>query len=87
MSSTPIYKIIKYQIVTREVIEPPSNAFNSVSWQIILNKLRKGNIMKNLIKLIRSYLTEREIIIEAKDLRRTRTISSEVPQGSVLGPT
>lgn len=30
---------------------------------------------------------EREIIMKAQDVRRTRTITSIVPQFSVLGPT
>lgn len=63
------------------------NAFNSASWQIILDVLKKRGINEGLIKLIGSYLSERVIIMEAEDLTNTKKISSGVPQGSVLGPT
>ena len=63
------------------------NAFNSASWQIILDKLRKRKIDENLLTLIASYLSEREIIVECEGTTQNIEISSGVPQGSVLGPT
>lgn len=62
------------------------NAFNSASWQTILDELRKRGINESLTKLFGSYLSERAIIIEAEDLINTIKITSDVPQGSVLGP-
>ena len=63
------------------------NAFNSASWQVILEELRKRNIDKNLVAIIASYLSERNIILEAEDITKTISVNSGVPQGSVLGPT
>lgn len=63
------------------------NAFNSASWQKILEELRRREIDESLINVIASYLSEREIILEAEDASRIRKINSGVPQGSVLGPT
>lgn len=36
--------------------------------------------------MIASYLSEREILVEAEDINRTRWNNSVVPQVSVLGP-
>lgn len=63
------------------------NAFNSASWQIILENLRRRGIEESLISVIASYLSQRKIILEAEDETKTVEISSGVPQGSVLGPT
>lgn len=59
------------------------NAFNSASWQIVLDELRKREVDEGLIRIIASYLSDREIVLE----NESRKISSGVPQGSVLGPT
>lgn len=63
------------------------NAFNSASWQNILNDLRKRRIDEGLINLVASYLSEREILMEAEGILKAREVNSGVPQGSVLGPT
>lgn len=63
------------------------NAFNSASWQIILDELRMRNIDEGLIRVMAAYLSERQIILEAENSRKMRKINSGVPQGSVLGPT
>lgn len=42
------------------------NAFNSASWQLILNELKRRGIDNNLIRIIASYLSERCIILEAE---------------------
>lgn len=63
------------------------NAFNSASWQMILEELVKRQVDKSLINIISSYLSERSILIEAEGQRVKKNISSGVPQGSVLGPT
>lgn len=59
------------------------NAFNSASWQAILNRLRRLKIKPYLVKIIASYLSER--VMELGD--QQFTLTSGVPQGSVLGPT
>lgn len=44
------------------------NAFNSVSWQRILNELSRRGVKDSFIKLIGSYLSERSIMLEAENL-------------------
>lgn len=63
------------------------NAFNSASWQLILQELRRRRIKESLISIIRSYLSERHIILEAEGTCKTVKVTSGVPQGSILGPT
>lgn len=70
-------------VVTLDV----KNAFNSASWQLILEKLLRRNINGNLLRIIQSYLSDRKILLEIGDTKRVFKINSGVPQGSVLGPT
>lgn len=69
-------------VVTLDV----KNAFNSASWQLILDKLSRRNINRNLLSIIHSYLSDRNILLEVGDTKRVLEINSGVPQGSVLGP-
>lgn len=57
------------------------NAFNSASWQIILEELKQKGISPSLINIIRDYLNNRKIITDYGD---TVKVNSGVPQGSVL---
>lgn len=63
------------------------NAFNSASWQKVLDTLRKRGIAEYIIRMIRSYLHQRSIRITCGSEIKWFEISSGVPQGSVLGPT
>lgn len=63
------------------------NAFNSASWQLILNKLRERKICESLISVIASYLSERKLLLETDSVTKFVNINSGVPQGSVIGPT
>lgn len=58
------------------------NAFNSASWQRIDEALERMGTPIYLRAMTRSYLSERTIIVEGKEI----PISAGVPQGSVLGP-
>lgn len=60
------------------------NAFNSASWQVILEELRCRRVAKNLINII-GYLSEREIILETDLQIADMKINSGVPQVYVLG--
>lgn len=60
-----------------------TNAFNSANWQKILSRMRCLGVKEYLIRMIRSYFSERVLNIEDKTFKLT----SGVPQGSVLGPT
>ncbi|KAL1447006.1 hypothetical protein WDU94_003522 [Cyamophila willieti] len=59
------------------------NAFNSANWATISTALTRKGISEYLIRMVESYLNEREIVGEEfhKDM------SAGVPQGSVIGPT
>lgn len=70
-------------VVTLDV----KNAFNSASWQIILERLSLKKINSGLIGIIRSYLSNRKIVLDAQDISKEIEVNSGVPQGSVLGPT
>lgn len=59
------------------------NAFNSASWRIILEKLRKWGIQQYLINIVGSYFAERRIMVARE---KHISVTAGVPQGSVLGP-
>lgn len=59
------------------------NAFNSIGWDDIMDKLEDREIDRWIINIIDSYLSYREIRIDGKN---TMKVSGGVPQGSVLGP-
>lgn len=58
------------------------NAFNSAPWKSIVGALETKGVPPYLLNLIKSYLSERTIIIG----RHTMNMTAGVPQGSVLGP-
>lgn len=65
-----------------------TNAFNSIKWNNIRLALQERRFPEYLRKVIRSYLSDREI--EYPGLGNTtifRQVTAGVPQGSVLGPT
>ena len=62
------------------------NAFNSASWQIILDELKTRRINESLIRVISSYLSNRYIILCDGSNSKALQINSGVPQGSVFGP-
>lgn len=63
------------------------NAFNSASWQLILEELTNIGISPYLLRLLGSYLEGRWIILREEDQREYVTVTSGVPQGSIIGPT
>nr|BAK38641.1 unnamed protein product [Tribolium castaneum] len=60
-----------------------ANAFNSVRWPDIIQALIDKGISAYLVNLVRSYLTDRFIIVQHGD---GFNATCGVPQGSVLGP-
>ena len=60
------------------------NAFGSARWTEILKELSRRRIEGNLYKLIKSYLSERTVLVG--DSCRQMKMTCGVPQGSVLGP-
>ncbi|XP_052740749.1 putative 115 kDa protein in type-1 retrotransposable element R1DM [Bicyclus anynana] len=64
------------------------NAFNSAPWKEILLEIRKRGLPGYLQNLLSSYLEDRSIIVrDNKGVTEVITVSSGVPQGSILGPT
>jgi len=61
------------------------NAFNSLQWPVIDEALRKKDTPEYLVLMIRSWLSERQLLVG--DQRNIKTVTCGVPQGSVLGPT
>jgi hypothetical protein len=58
------------------------NAFNSASWQLIIDELDRRNISPYIIRMIESYFSARTLAIDGSRIEVTRG----VPQGSVMGP-
>lgn len=58
------------------------NAFNSLSWRVILDALHKKGISPYLRRMVAAYLSERMVYEGDKGFKMT----AGVPQGSVLGP-
>lgn len=72
-----------------------SKAFDSISHEILLHKLKDFGILNNYLNWFRSYLSERMQYVEIMSKNKntliryrseTLTIKHGVPQGSILGP-
>lgn len=61
-----------------------ANAFNSASWDAIDKALLEKEVPAYLVRILRSYLRDRELIYGEDET--TLQLTSGVPQGSVLGP-
>ena len=74
----------KYHI---SVLVDIRKAFDSVSHNILLNKLEKYGVRSTSLELLKSYLVDRPSYV-AIDSIRSREVKSNigVPQGSILGP-
>lgn len=63
------------------------NAFNSARWVDMLNALENFfRVPEYLLRMIRSYLQNRELLYETLDGPRRKQITSGAAQGSILGP-
>lgn len=60
------------------------NAFNSAPWRLIDSALRRYAAPTYLVKILRSYMQGRELLINDEV---SMPVTCGVPQGSVLGPT
>ena len=63
------------------------NAFNTAKWDKIWEALNMLKIPRYLRKIIASYLSDRTLIADTTKGAKEYSITTGVPQGSVLGPT
>ena len=78
--------LINYYLLTFFYIDL-SKAFDTLNFEILLDKLAYYGIKGIANSLIRSYLTNRKQIVEYDNiLSNSLIVKSGVPQGSVLGP-
>ncbi len=74
-------------LLTRLVLLDLTAAFDTVSHEILLDRLVSIGITGTPLSWFRSYLSGRTQRIQLKRFRsRTSTVTTGVPQGSVLGP-
>ena len=64
-----------------------SKAFDTLNHEILLHKLNYYGVRGNALDLMKSYLHKRKQYITFKDVNsQLRTVTTGVPQGSILGP-
>ena len=69
------------------VLRDLSKAFDCIDHGILLMKLFKNGVGKNLIKLLKSYLSNRSHFVRVNsEISDPMPVTSGVPQGSILGP-
>lgn len=79
---------IENRLVTVTVLFDFSKAFDSISHELLLHKLRSINCSTRVIKWFASYLSGRSQVIRNEDDSLSDVVDTftGVPQGSVLGP-
>ena len=69
------------------IIMDLSKAFDSLNHNLLLCKLKAYGFNKNALTFIQSYFTNRHQRIKVRDkIGKWQNISTDVPQGSILGP-
>ena len=64
-----------------------AKAFDTVNHEILINKLHHYGVKNQSLKLFKSYLSNREQVVEVNGVLSNKgTITHGVPQGSILGP-
>lgn len=63
------------------------NAFNSAPWNLIDDALQRSCAPPYLVKLLRSYMSDRVLKLDQQENSLDFPVMCGVPQGSVLGPT
>ena len=82
-----ITKAMKKGEITLAIFADYSKAFDTVDFEILINKLYKLNFSKSFLHWLASYLTNRQQYMRVNDKLSTQiTTTFGVPQGSVLGP-
>jgi hypothetical protein len=62
------------------------NAFNTLSWCVILVEGKVSEILKNLLTLLENYFEDRRTIVRTTGGTVRRNVYAGVPQESILGP-
>lgn len=70
-------------VVTLDV----KNALNSAPWRLVDDALQRSGVPAYLVNILRSYMTNRSIIIGTGSARPTVSVTCGITQGSVLSPT
>ena len=82
-----IYKIINCKKVALGIFIDFSKAFDCVEHSILLQKLEHMGVKGNILKLLKSYLSNRvQIVNYANEFSDPMSLKYGVPQGSILGP-
>jgi len=63
------------------------NAFNSANWGKILSTAKDKRVPPYLCEILKNYLNSRRLIYKVEGHDTDMTLTSGVPQGSILGPT
>ena len=73
--------------ITLAIFADFSKAFDTVDYKILLTHLNQLGFSKPLLKLIRSYLSNRYQYVQVDDRQSKRLlVNFGIPQGSILGP-
>lgn len=62
------------------------NAFNTLSWDSIVDELTRRKLPWKITRLVKNYLTDRRIIVSNQFSTVEYLVAAGVLQGSVLGP-
>ena len=82
-----VYRDMDSNIPTLSVYFDVRKAFDSVPHHLLLSKLKLFGFCPGFLKLMESYLSNRFQMVKVRDcFSHPASISSGVPQGSVLGP-
>ena len=73
--------------VTLSILIDYSKAFDTIDHSTLIEKLKKLNFSNSSLKIIMSFLSNRQQFIQVNDkISPTQAIHFGVPQGSILGP-
>ena len=82
-----IQKAMNRTEITLSVFADYSKAFDTVDYQVLIEKLHNLNFSKSSLLLILDYLSERKQYVQIDDkLSPHNNVHFGVPQGSILGP-